>query len=692
MATYDPEWYALKLREMENLRDSKQYASAASALARADVQLTKLQGDKAKAIQDFQKGALNAAADIESKDRVQYLKGLVALRELSLTAQIDFAKAAYLPDDALMQKINDRVAVIPPSDPAARNKAAWEMFYNLVEPTSGNVWGTYQAMLKNYGENDKEPAGAVTPDNVGLWRKRQNVLDKLETENSAAQNFNSTFAALHQNPITYAEWVRVNRKDPDDPNTREEFVRDLNLEAALPYGHTNDFLNHLRAVVKMPQDKLEKAQAFTTAYDEGIDTAKGAVEFWRGQLPRDAAGEDVETGDTFRDRLAAWVGRPETRQWAEANGLSIGQTVPLTQRIKDDIAAGKYPGHVFTKYGVYLPKPDDMVAFRKAYNQLESRPERQVFRAAGLGYGGSTVVEVGLKPPPDVIEEAKAASPKVVEMGQYNDGMVAKLSDGSYAASTDGDTWKPLPADAAQQLVAEQKVQMDAFEDDLRPFYKEPPPKMFVGAWRPPRYGDAPGSVRFVNPENGKEAYIAPQDVANQRFVNHAPGAHKPQPLDVVRKVATERLLKRAGLEQEPTPATGPAPTSATGPLPAPVRQAEPPKVPDVERMEQAQREENRTANEAAIRRADKALAMSRARAPLGNPPKDEMPPVPPMPKEGNAPPPVPAPPKGSEPPPVPKEVTTPTVTTPMLSTGARGQDVLRRKFRDARNPPPPPE
>lgn len=654
-STYDSQRASIEAQKIAATYWKEQYESAASALSKAGGHLSDLYEAKGKAVQDYQKAAMNAVSRIASTELPARIRGLVDLRELALTSQIDFAKAAYLPDRSLVDRIIGEVSAIPTSDEEQRKYAAWQKFYQYAQPDTGNLWGTYQEMIKKYGINDQEPESAITPENTTLWSAKQRVHDKLRTEKAAAENIGQTYAALTAVPGTYAEWARKHNLDPESDATRERFVRDLNLEAALPQVTSPEFVKAVQRVATMSPDTLEKSQAFTSPLDTGIKAAEAEVDFWKGQLPARPGEEDVETGDTFRDRLAAWVGRPETRQWAEANGLDIGQTVPLTDRIKQDIAEGKYPGHVFTKYGVYIPKPDDMVAFRKAYKQLDMRPERQVFRAAGAGYGGSTVVEVGLKAPPDVVAEERAKSPRIESVAAHDQGAVAKMSDGTYAASADGKTWKPIPESAAQQILQLPDVALEPLEEDVRPFFKEPPPKMFVGAWRPPKYGDAPGSVRFVNPENGKEAYIRPEDVAGQRFVNHAPGAHKPQPLDVVRKVATERLLKRAGLEQEPTPATGPAPTSATGSLPAPVRQAEPPAVPDVERMEQAQREKNRAVNERAIQRADKALEMSRARTPLGNPPP---------------------------------EATTRTTSTPTMSTGSKETDALRRKFKAARMSP----
>jgi hypothetical protein len=668
MATYQ-ERTALEQLKLSGSYKKEQLESALSGLAKAEGNLRDIQTEQAKLIQDYQKNALNDIARVEasigSGSKAAQIRGMVDLHKLILNSPVDFAKAAYLPNRALLDRVEMTVPIGQAEALSNENRRlAWQTYYKFEQPDAGNVQGTYDAMVNNYGPEE----GMVDPSDAALWAKRQRVQTKLTTERAASENFDRTYAAFRDKGATYETWAQEHNLDPNDEATREKFAYDLGLDKLLPSVATSPFIAELKKTVTQPAKVLEQTGAFVSPLDTAITEAKGDVEFWKSMIPKDAEGADVESADTFRDKLAAWVGRPETKAWAESQGLRIGQTVPLTERIKEDIAAGNYPGAVFTKYGVYIPAPDDMVAFRKAYRQLNTRPERQVFRAAGLTRGGQSVVEVDLKPPPHIV--ARALGPKLVEAtkdpatGKDGDLWLGKLDDGSYVSTRDGETWEPMDAVVAQAILASSKLEMEPQPDEVHPFAKPvPQPKTFTGAYRAPRYGDAPGSVRFVNPESGKEEYIAPQDIAGQRFVNHAPGAHRPQPLDAVRKVATKALLARAGAEREPTPATGPAPTAATGPLPEPTRQAEPPKLPDLEAMEQAQREKNRAvtpaANKAAqdfgMQQADKALEMSRARAPLGNPPP---------------------------------ETKVPSTTTPTASAGPVPTDALRRKFRSAKMSP----
>lgn len=654
--------------EAQRLKDAASYRreqleSALSGLAKVTAVRADLQESQAKVIADYQKNAMGAIARVESAimsgAKAAQIRGMVDLHELVNKAPVDFAKAAYMPDKALLDKVAMAVPVGQAESRTGENaKTAWQTFYKFAQPNSGNILGSYDEMVDRYGPDD----GHVSPGDPDLWNNRQRVQTKLSTEREAAENQRRVYASLLERPQVYAEWAKEQGLDPNLDETKDKFAYDLGLDKLLPSVAASPFIAEMKKTIIQPAQVLAQVAA-AGPIGTAIDQATEEVEFWRKMIPTGSEDStELETEDTFRDKLAAWIGRKETRQWAESQGLKIGQTVPLTDDIKKAIAAGQYPGSVFTKYGVYLPAPDDMVAFRQAYRQLNIRPERQVFRAAGLTRGGHSVVEVVVKPPPKERAEA-LRGPKLVEATKdpaaAKDGSglwVGKLEDGTYVSTKDGEKWEPMDSAAAQAILASSKLEMEPQPDEVYPLAKPAgEPKTYTGAFREQVYGDAPGSVRFVNPETGREEYIAPEDIVQQRFVNHEPGTHRVRPLDAVRKVASKALTKSAGVEQEPTPAKGPTPTSVTGPLRQPVKQAEPQALPDVEQMEQAQREKNRAVIPQVMKNADEALAMSRVRTPMSNPPP---------------------------------ETTTPTTTTPTASVGPAPQDALRRKFKQARVSP----
>lgn len=598
------------------------------------------------------------------------IRGLVDLHELVVSSPIDFARAAHLPNTATLDAV--RLAIpqnVMATNPAEAKRIAWQTFYSKIEPNAGNLQGTYDQMVDDYGE-DKD---YVKEEDTFLWNKKQLVENKLTTERAAAQDFDTRIRAIADSGTTYQKWAADNGLNPDDDATRKRFVQDMGLDKLIPMTGDSPFVTKLKATVLDPN--AYKDELYRSDFARELKRNEADQEFWKSMLPGDldgtgASGETSADDEwTRRDKLAAWVGRPETQEWAKKNGFTLGRTVPLTPELQKEIDDGVYPGSVYAHGQVYIPSPDDWKAFREFRGQLQRRPERQVGRALGLRHGSSSVVEFDYLPA-KVLDAAKQArGPRLVESTMdYSGGALGKLEDGSYVVGTlDGNNlvWKPLPADQAQAAIAAEKLSLAPQEKDIEVFplaktTELPKPKRVTGVYRPPMAGDPSGSLRFVDPQTGEEHYIAPQDIEAWHFPAGEPGHKKPQPLDDVRRAQAQRVLRKMLAPPLPTgPAPAAAPAQAAPPLPTPP-------VPP--------------------------LAKTDVMPPA---PGSQPPPVPPRVAADVAPPPIPKP---EGPPPVPKSSGTTTTPTVAPTKGANERDVLRQQFKRARMSPmgtayaPPPE
>lgn len=598
---------ALEREKLASKLDVAALSSVVRAIGQLSGQRADLVAEKADASKDLKLAALSTIKGVESSmksgSEAARMRGLVDLHKLLVESPTAFAKAAYLPDRALLDRI---VLGLPEpgqseAEESNRRRAAWQAFYTQVQPDAGNVLGTYRAMQEQFGSDE----GVIEPGNTALTKKRQMVAEKLATEEAAAAQFDRTIRAFTERPVVYAEWAAEQGLDPESDEARRKFAVDMGLDTLLPAVQESGFISRLKNTVEDPkafEDELARSDVGEgiAAIDKELDYLKGLLPGERGEGP---------TADTDRDKLAAWIGREDTRWWAEQHGLKLGQTVPLTPELQKEIDEGKYPGSVYTKYGVYLPRPDDMVAYRRAKAEQNRRPERQILRAFGTGRGAQSVVEVDLKPPDELV--AKAKGPRLSEVAIYpGEGgapaAVGKLADGTYVGSADMSTWKPIPEEAAAAI---EGLSFQPVTDEQYPLAKPLPTKTVRGVRRLSQYGDAPGSVRFVNPDTGKEEYIAPEDIAEKREPGLAPGARRPQPLDAVRKAQAQGVLKRTGLtEEQPEPTLRQEPVSTPEDRPTPRQQA-------VEKLA------DNAAATTVLRQADKAVEASRASVPLNKVP-----------------------------------------------------------------------
>lgn len=529
--------------------------------------LAKLQGEKAKTTAKFKSDLVRVVGDVD-KARLSgsvgaRLRAQTELAKLLVTAPIDFAKAAYARDEALLMEISKQIPESSKAtDKAANDRRAWEIYLKAAPNQAGNVLGTYERMVELYGVPSKSVQASNDPI---LWKNLQDLEKRKELELIEAATFRNNLQYIQDDAGAYANYLEKTKK-PDNEQTATEFAEYYGAKDRLASTDSPAWIKTLSKVASDP--KAFSDEAFRSDYDTAIENQKSELEYAKSLLPKETT---ADSADTFRDKLAAWLGREDTQWWAEKNGLSIGTLVPRTPELEAEIKAGQYPGAVFTKYGVYMSKPDDMKAFNLGMQQIKQRPEQRLFRAAGVGQG-NIPVEITLNEQ-ERGTEAPSTS-KAMKVGLVKNGTtrvgVALLENGEYAVSNDdGKTWEPVERGAGEALAKQANLQ-----DEFEPF--DVPvkvtgaagPKKILGVYRKPHIDDAVGSVRYVDAETGKEVYVPPEKLGGTFFPGKRPDWTPTTLQDTIRKGVAGQAIKKSGLSLDENSA------------PKPLKQEEPPKTP----------------------------------------------------------------------------------------------------------------
>jgi len=488
LSGYDTERLALEYAEIESKEKNVLRANIIRALERIagnrQEALTKLSGEIAETKRSFADATARYYGSTGAGKEAAFMRAVVDMAELAVTAPLDFAKAAYAPDTAILDYVQKEAN---PNNDASTTDAttqipqkAWKAFYSKVVPEAGNLRGTYDAMESRYG---KDTYSLATDRDLG--GRRAAVLDKIERENKGADVWEKSYASFAGVKGAYDTFVKEQGADPNDPETLKAFYNSTGMTARLPLLKDPAFIGQLAAAVQAPRS-LEQ-ELFLEVGRSGVAGLDEEAKFMRGLLPKDDAPTTADTADTERDLLASWIKRPDVQWWAKQNNLNLGTTKELTEQMKADIAAGKFPGAVYTKYGVYIPGPDDLKARQFAKGQLNRDPSKNLFRALGIGRGGGgsgpqTIVEVTVGKDPALYKDPDSEkfyrnpeTGKYIPLAElekhtrpvyaYENGHVAQRADGVYVWSTDeGETWSPIAKSAGEKMVAGAKV---AGRDDI---------------------------------------------------------------------------------------------------------------------------------------------------------------------------------------------------------------------------------
>ena len=572
---YDTNRLAVAYAEIESKEKNVLRANIIRALERIagnrQEALTKLSGEIAETKRSYADAAARYYGSTGAGKEAARMRAFVDMSELAVTAPLDFAKAAYAPDTAILDYVQKEAN---PNNDASTTDAttqipqkAWKAFYSKVVPEAGNLRGTYDAMESRYG---KDTYSLATDRDLG--GRRAAVLDKIERENKGADVWEKSYASFAGVKGDYDTFVKERGADPNDSETLKAFYNSAGMAARLPLLEDPAFIGQLTAVVQAPRS-LEQ-ELFLEVGRSGVTGLDEEAKFLRGMLPKDDASTTADTADTERDLLASWIKRPDVQWWAKQNNLNLGTTKELTEQMKADIAAGKFPGSVYTKYGVYIPGPDDLKARQFAKGQLNRDPSKNLFRALGIGRGGGgsgpqTIVEVTVGKDPALYKDPDSGkfyrnpeTGKYIPLAElekhtrpiyaYENGHVAQRADGVYVWSTDeGETWSPIAKSAGEKMVARAAstpgpmtavVGMEATD--------EPPPEdTYRGVRKRATYRDVEGSVRFVNEETGDEEYITPDIIRGVSEPGLRADASRPSLARTLRRAVTKGAAERQGFE-----------------------------------------------------------------------------------------------------------------------------------------------
>lgn len=496
---------AVDLQRIEASFDSKQYDALASVIGDLSQARSKVEGKKADLTAKSQDLARSLAAKYDTAVNAGSVaaktRGLVELSKLLATAPVNYAKAAYVPDEKILQTVALAAPNTPggeTADAAGRNRRAWETFYNTYVPGTGNLLGTIREMENRYGKADEV---------VGLSENDFTRARKAEVDSeygkalAAADEFENRMRYLADMDGEYARWSAERGLDPNDEKTYTAFHEYYGIQNKLPGGGDTPFVRQLKALANDP--KAFSDALYRSDLEAESDALDAQIKKYEGMLP----DRESTSVDTDRDKLALWLKREDAQAFGKGRGLQVGTVIPYDDNSEADLNAGKYPGAVRTKYGLYIPGPDDMKAARLAIRDLETKPERRLFRAAGLNKADAVPVEITLK-------SKGPTEAKIVKAGVYGEGdklgSVGVLDNGEYVVSKDGVEWKPIDRAAGERLAAATTLE-DAQDVGSVPI-EQAAGQVVRGVRQRPTYGDPPGSIRYID-SNGKEQLVRAEDI-----------------------------------------------------------------------------------------------------------------------------------------------------------------------------------
>ena len=575
MATseYGTERLNLEHRKVSVGYERTQWDSLTDAISRSDTNIAKGYSELGAATAEIKRDMIGAVARYQAAQQsgsaARRMQATVELRKLMVNAPIDFAKAAYAPDEARLREI--RIAANPSGDTNTTNSLiaskAWQVYYSTLVEGAGNEWGTYREMLDTYGP-DTQALGSEG----GLEVKRTRLKQTLAKEEGAAANFQQAYQTLVDYPGAFERFLKDHPNlDPNAESTYEAFENDTGMRERLPRIKDTPFIAGLQKAAE--NIETGRDDLYRKDYLSGIQASEAARDrdiALRNKLAM-GDGEPGPTEDTDRDLMAAWLKRPDVQAWAKQNGLRVGRVVEVTEQQKADIAAGKIPASTVTKYGMLTDGPDDQKAVNFAYKQMARTPERDLFRRAGFTRSGlaNTVVEVEIGRDPALYKDpdsgkfytdSKGEHVKLEDVaGKYTgtvgvreDGWVGTLPDGTYVWSTDsGKSWAPVSKGVGERLSEGVKSKVDGAVIGLNVTDAPPAAKTYRGVRRPMLVNDAAGSVRWVDEETGREEYANPEDIRRTNEPGVRSDATRTTLADRVGGAVVKGALKKSGLGQD---------------------------------------------------------------------------------------------------------------------------------------------
>lgn len=571
---YTPERLAWEREKALIGYKKEQFESLSASISKADTNITTAYSKLSAEGADNKREMISAVSRFQGQQQSGLasarVRAIVELRKLMLTSKIDFAKAAYAPDEAMLRDVRTKVNPSDSTNTKDRSIAepAWQAYYSALVEGSGNEWGTYREMVNTYGP-DTQALGSKG----GLEEKRARLKNTLLKEQGGAADYNQAYQAVVDIGGAYEKFLADNPfLDRNAESTYVAFENDAGIQERLPGVRDTAFIKQLqKAAQDVDTGRTDLYRTDALAGITAAETARDRDIALRNAIVLEGGDKATPSEDTDRDLMAAWLKRPDVQAWAKQNGLRVGRVVEVTEQQKADIAAGKIPASTVTKYGMLTDGPDDQKAVNFAYKQMGRSPERDLFRRAGITRSGlaNTVVEVEVGRDPALYKDPNSgkfytdskgehvkfedvAGKYTGKIGVRDDGWVGTLPDGSYVWSTDeGQSWAPVTKAVGEQLSAEVQTTVDDAVVGLNVTDAPPATKTYRGVRRPMLLNDADGSVRWVDEETGREEYANPEDIRRTNEPGVRSDATRTTLADRIGGAVVKGALKKTGLGQD---------------------------------------------------------------------------------------------------------------------------------------------
>ncbi len=459
----------LQSQKAEEARELKKFASeqklteiqTQSVLDALGAQITESRKEESKLSQQRAERASKAGQLASQYLRSQTagtdaarIRAFVDLSRAAKRDRIDFAKAAYTPDQALFRGILNQIpeyekgSVSGSSAEIARR--AWAAYFNAVGAEGADVLGNIEEMYRRFGN----PKGLFSSGEA-FYDRSQRIQD---VRNRAESNVKAFEAATKGFSDSWEQFLSENPGlDPESEDTIRQYMNAKQISVDELPASDPTFNNFLQGVAKNPEEN----PAFFGDIDTRVKELKAEREGLLGEMrkPIGVKGEEpvpVEPELTEREKLVGWLQQEDTRDWAQSHGFRLGTVREPTAKELADIEAGKLPRDYLVKGMVYNPSPDDMQAVRFAERQMKMKPQEDVLYRLGLRGDrtrrGTAEITVDETPAVEGASRYKTEDDK--------EGVLVRLADGSYAASTDGDNWFELPQAGGDAIVSTQKLEL----------------------------------------------------------------------------------------------------------------------------------------------------------------------------------------------------------------------------------------
>lgn len=572
---YTPERLAWEREKALIGYKEEQFESLSASITKADTNITAAYSKLSAEGADNKREMISAVSRFQGQQQSGLasarVKAIVELRKLMLTSKIDFAKAAYAPDEAMLRDVRTKANPSDSTNTKDRSIAekAWQLYYTALVPGAGNEWGTYQEMVNTYG-SDTQALGSKG----GLEEKRTRLKQELIKEQGGHADFNQAYGAVEDIGTGFEKFLEDNPLlDPNDESTYVAFENDVGIREQLPRVRDTAFIKQLqKAALDVDTGRTDLYRTDALAGIKAAENARDRDVALRNAIVVGGGDKATPSKDTDRDLMAAWLKRPDVQEWARKNGLRVGRVVEVTEQQKADIAAGKIPASTVTKYGMLTDGPDDQKAVNFAYKQMARTPERDLFRSVGITRSGlsNTPIEVEIGVDPALYKDPNSGKfykdptdgkyvnfkdvigKYTASIGVRDDGWISTLPDGTFVWSTDsGKSWAPVSKDVGTRL--SEKVTMTIADAvvGLEVVDTPPPVQVFRGVARPSIINDAAGSVRFVDESTGEEVYANPDIIRRVNEPGVRSDASKPSLAKGLAKATARGALKKTGLGQD---------------------------------------------------------------------------------------------------------------------------------------------